>query len=224
VKYGLVFTLFGILFAYNALVQSGFYYILCWPAIAFISVGIAYFINSPSMFGKRKTGTLNPLAYIVLLPFIALNSLIWHITRIAYKEDPYNKFDDRLYIGRRLINREVPVFFDYIIDLTSEFNEPKSLRSKNYINIPLLDSSIQSPEHFIKAISRIQQHDGITYIHCAQGHGRTGLAAATWLMLIDPSISPEAAISKIKAVRPRLDLNRVQRDYLKGIRKMINSA
>ena len=222
-KYGIVFTILGVVCAYQATVLSGFYYIFYWPAVAFFSVGISYLNKSSAIFQKRRSGILNPVTFIILMPFIELNTMVWHMSRILSKENPYDKLDERLYIGRRLLNREVPDYFKNIIDLTSEFNEPKSLRSKNYINIPLLDASVPNPENFIKTISQTQKNDGITYIHCAQGHGRTGLASATWLMLLDSTLSPEEAILKIQAIRPKLDINMVQKHYLKNIRTLINN-
>lgn len=55
-------------------------------------------------------------------------------------------------------------------------------------------------------------------IHCAQGHGRTGLIAAAVLIVSGKAQSSKEAISMVKAVRPGIELNSVQRKILEAIK------
>ena len=55
------------------------------------------------------------------------------------------------------------------------------------------------------------------YIHCAQGHGRTGTVAAAVLVAKGIHSTPEAAIDALQRVRPKLALNRTQLQFVRQI-------
>ncbi|TWU44827.1 hypothetical protein Poly51_58930 [Rubripirellula tenax] len=54
-------------------------------------------------------------------------------------------------------------------------------------------------------------------IHCAQGHGRTGLVAAAVLIVSGEAQTAADAIAIIQAVRPGVELNKAQRMILEQI-------
>jgi protein-tyrosine phosphatase len=66
------------------------------------------------------------------------------------------------------------------------------------------------------AVERVATAERVL-IHCAQGHGRTGLFAAALLLRRKLADTPEQALAQITAVRPRVRLSaaqlRVLREY-----------
>lgn len=54
-------------------------------------------------------------------------------------------------------------------------------------------------------------------IHCAQGHGRTGLVAAAVLLVSGEAKTAVDAIAMVKSVRPGVELNREQMSVLEKL-------
>jgi protein tyrosine phosphatase len=69
----------------------------------------------------------------------------------------------------------------------------------SYERIPIRDESVpEEPETMAKiiaAIDRAMAEDGITYVHCWGGVGRTGLAVACWLQ--EPGRTPDQALTDL---------------------------
>lgn len=72
--------------------------------------------------------------------------------------------------------------------------------------------SVPLTEELTSTISRIRT--GTTYIHCAQGHGRTGLFALALLSTRGKVDSFEDGFSRIKNVRPGIGLNKTQETFI----------
>ena len=73
--------------------------------------------------------------------------------------------------------------------------------------------SVPLTEKLTSTISRIRT--GTTYIHCAQGHGRTGLFALALLSTRGKVDSFEDGFSCIKNVRPGIGLNKTQETFIR---------
>ncbi len=54
-------------------------------------------------------------------------------------------------------------------------------------------------------------------IHCAQGHGRTGLVAAAVLVVFRRAQTVSEAIAMVQTVRPGIELNTMQRSILEQV-------
>lgn len=122
---------------------------------------------------------------------------------------------DGVLIGRRLLSSELPAGTATVVDLTSEFPEPTSLRSvPNYIAAPMLDASVLPPQSLANLASQIATAKLPVYIHCAQGHGRTSLIASLVLLARGDADTPEAAIKLVHSARPLVGLNAEQRAAL----------
>ena len=149
-------------------------------------------------------------------PLRAVSHLIGYsrwVYRFVSREDPFNTIDDELVIGRRLLPSEVPSGFDNHIDLTAEFEEPKPIRCYDgYLSFPILDGGIPTMKSLDKVLKAIEK--GKTYIHCAQGHGRTGLFAIALLHHRQEISTVSEGIRLLQNQRPGLDLNRTQRKFL----------
>jgi protein-tyrosine phosphatase len=102
-----------------------------------------------------------------------------------------------------------------VLDLTAEFPEPAGVRDgRDYICRPLLDATAPGPQIMQEWIMDLVRRPGCLYIHCAQGHGRTGLLAAALLLQRGVATDAADAIARVQAVRPGVRLNGAQRRCL----------
>ena len=144
-KFAILFLLVGVTLTYQALVFRGACWLLLWPALSFFAVASAYVGLGPRVFGKQPDGSLAWYSVIALFPYLLLIWLSWHTLRIVSKEPPYNEVISGLIVGRRLLaSEEMPEECMLAVDLTSEFVEPKAIRtSRGCQCVPMLDG--QSP-------------------------------------------------------------------------------
>ncbi|MFX1566597.1 MAG: hypothetical protein ACFFCH_11475 [Promethearchaeota archaeon] len=78
--------------------------------------------------------------------------------------------------------------------------------------LPILDGGIPKTQDLKDAISRVMI--GRTYVHCAQGHGRTGLFTIALLFARGQIQSVEDGLELLKKVRPGVRLNSTQQQYI----------
>lgn len=217
-KYSLTFALLGALVCYWAVSLGGLWHFLVWIAISFFTLSAGYAGIGPKIFCKRPDGTIPLWAKIIHLPFLIYSAIIWYCMLILSRENPFDKVGDNLILGRRLLANELPPNIVNYVDLTAEFEDPLDIRqSTNYISLPILDASVPSPQGLISALSRLRS--GNTYVHCAQGHGRTSLFALALLSTQGSVRSFEDGFSLLKEVRPGIGLNNAQETF---IRKFIS--
>ena len=126
------------------------------------------------------------------------------------RENVFDRIDDRLIVGRRLLAGELPEV-DIVIDLTCELNERSAVRGPRYLSLPILDANVPEPGQLDQWIEQIAEETGTLYVHCAEGHGRTGLFAAALLLRRGQAKSAEQALEILQASRPGVRLNRKQR-------------
>jgi protein-tyrosine phosphatase len=104
---------------------------------------------------------------------------------------------------------------DAVLDLTAELHAPSSIvRQKAYRCLPILDTRVPSKSELIAEVRRLQAHDGTTFVHCAQGHGRTGLVACALLIAEGQATTADEALARARQRRPRVRLSDVQRRLL----------
>lgn len=139
--------------------------------------------------------------------------MVWHLYRLTSREDAFNSIGDDLVVGRRLLPGEVPDEFDHYVDLTSEFEEPRSIREKEgYLCMPIMDAGVPTRLELEHAMARMAK--GRTYIHCAQGHGRTGLFALALLYQRGRVANAEDGLKLLRQTRPAISLNRQQQRFI----------
>ncbi len=196
--------------------QSGLFgVVLIWLGCDFLLLGIAHFRRAHGLFGKRSDGTLPLWSWIVFLPLLSFSSLVWHTARLLSSEPAFNRVSNQLVVGRRLLAHERPADFANYIDLTAEFQEPKVFReSPSYLAFPVLDASAPSPERLRAVVSQLRP--GPTFIHCAQGHGRTGLFALAVLLASGAVRSVDEGLSLLASIRPAIHLSPQQTDCIRA--------
>jgi protein-tyrosine phosphatase len=191
---------------------------IAWLAIDFVWVAIAYFGLGAGAFGKRSDGTLSLLAIVALAPYLLLTWGLWHVVRLASRGDAWQRVTDRLIVGRRLLSYELPNDVMTVVDLTAEFVEPRAIRDgRRYLAFPMIDAGTADAEAFATFVRQIAVSEGVTYLHCAMGHGRTGTMAAAILVAAGEESTAERAVERLRRLRPGLALHERQREFLEEI-------
>lgn len=214
-KYTVTFAMIGILLTYLAVSLSGAFYFLTWPAVSFFILSAGYAGPRRNVFFKRPDGKIPLWAKALNLPYLLYLTAVWHGVRILSRENPFDRISADILIGRRLRAFEVPEGIVNYVDLTFELEDPETLRSSlNYISLPVLDAGVPEVRALRSAIAKLV--DGPTFIHCAQGHGRTGLFTLALLAGRGRIGSLEEGLALLKKARPGLDLNREQKNFIAG--------
>lgn len=211
-RYAIILGIMGlVLLAGSALYPSARWFLI-WAGISFASVALGYAGIGPCVFGKTSGGRI-PLALKILnLPFLAYTWFVWHLVRLLSREAAFNTIDDNLVIGRRLLASEAPQGFDHYVDLTAEFEEPAPIRIRpGYRCLPILDASVPTIEELRGAVE--SSASGRAFVHCAQGHGRTGLFALALLLRRGSVQTIEEGVGLLRSLRPAVRLNREQVDF-----------
>lgn len=221
-KYGICFLLFAGLSLFQA-ASGGYFLLWLWPGLAFLLVSLAYWVRAPWVFGKRKDGTRRWLATLLLLPFLGLIYATWSAWVWIAAGPAYQRVMDSLIVARRLRAHEYPEGITLIADLTSEMLDPKSIRqAPGYRCFPALDAAPIPPAELLKIVQQLRIEPGEQLlIHCANGHGRTGMVAAAWLIERGEVHSVEEALELLQSKRPTLRLGRSQRRAVEEMVKLL---
>ena len=222
-SYRHLLVLLGIALILLGAIEGRCFFIIVWLGADFLILGIAHGRNAAGIFGKRKNGTLPLWSWILFLPLHLYTISVWYLLRSLSPEPAQNEISEQLVVGRRLLPSEVKGEFDTYIDLTAEFNEPYAIRRlRSYCNFPILDGGAPKPEELILAVANLKP--GRTFIHCAQGHGRTGLFTLAVLLHTGAVESIETGLQMLATARPAIHLNKEQRHCIElCAHKLINS-
>ena len=117
-----------------------------------------------------------------------------------------------LYIGRRPLPGELPSDIKVVVDLTAEFPERKEVReASQYLCLPPLDASVPGDRQFQKLLESIMEAPSPAYLHCAEGHGRSGTLGAAILVLRGLAENVEDAVRLLRKSRPGIRLSNEQK-------------
>ena len=190
--------------------ERGWLILAAWLGCDFLVLGIAHARGAHGVFGKRQDGALPLWSWLVFLPLLIYIATVWHAIRLFTREPAMNSVTSDLTIGRRLLPFEVEGEFQNYIDLTAEFAEPVPIRrSSSYHCFPILDGGAPDPQALRREICSLRP--GKTFIHCAQGHGRTGLFALALLIKSGVARTVDDGLRILQAARPGVRLSGAQR-------------
>lgn len=189
-------------------------YVVGWLGVNFIVLAVGHICAAPTVFGKHQDGRLAWWSWLFFFPLHVYTMLIWHLVCRLSRESAYDQVGSALIIGRRLLPHEVGFQVENYLDLTAEFSEPSAVRNTpGYVSFPILDGSVPNKVDLDRLLKNLRV--GRTFIHCAQGHGRTGLVAAAYLLVMNHARNSEEAIGMLQKARPKLRLSREQKTFLK---------
>lgn len=211
-RYAITLGLMSLVLLGGSVLYPGVRWLLVWSSISFGVVALGYAGIGPRVFGKGPSGRI-PLPHKILnFPFLAYTWIVWHLCRLLSRESAFNIIDENLVIGRRLLAGEAPEGFDHYVDLTAEFDEPASIRVRpGYRCLPILDASVPTVEELRVAVEG--SATGRVFVHCAQGHGRTGLFALALLLRRGNVLTLDEGIGLLRSLRPAVRLNREQMHF-----------
>jgi protein-tyrosine phosphatase len=208
-SYRHLLALLGIVLIVLGLVERGWFLVAVWLGCDFLVLGIAHGRGAHRVFGKRADGSFPLWSWFVFLPLLIYTTVVWHLIRLFSREPARNAVTEQLVVGRRLLAFEFEGEFDNFVDLTAEFSEPSSIRcSPSYRSFPILDGGAPTPEALRAAVASLRP--GRTFIHCAQGHGRTGLFALAVLLNSGVARSVEDGLRMLSVARPAIRLSAEQ--------------
>lgn len=206
-KHGVLFVILGLVLGCMPWLYRGAWaWAVFWLGVNLLLLGVAYVRGDARVFGKRPDGTLASWRVLLFLPWLLFTWAVWHGCRLL-PEPAVQQINDKLSIGRRLLAHEFPDGIDVVLDLTAEFQEPGAVRHRTrYLSLPILDAGAPPSTALAAAIQSLRPDEHV-FIHCAQGHGRTAMAAIALLMHRGETATIADGLGLLKAVRPGVALS-----------------
>jgi len=206
-------ALFGALAAALWAAGQGWGLVFAYPAFSFALVGVGYLGSGAWMLGKGRDGTRRWWGYVLGGPFLIFmrvgREVLW---RAHHQEAAYDEVGPGIYVGRWLRRDALPEDAAVVVDMTSELTAPPCVRAltDRYICLPTLDGSAPSEAELHELLERLADHQGPLYVHCAAGHGRSAMVAATLLVSRGHAADVAGAVALMRRARPGVRLVRTQ--------------
>jgi protein-tyrosine phosphatase len=195
-------------------------YVWLWPAAILAGAWLVYILSAPAAFLKRPDGTLPWYAWAVWWPVFAWQWFGHEFVRAFSKEPVANEVGPGVWVGRRPRAHELPRDIKVVVDLCAELPAARGVQDgRVYVTIPTLDARAPTPAQIAEAVDQVIAADGPAFIHCAFGHGRSATVAAAVLVRRGQA-TLEDVERTMKAIRPRIGLNRHQRAALAAAAKL----
>lgn len=218
-KYALAFGLFA--FQCLVCIYLGWPSLGAWaalalyPALSFAVVAAAYLSGHAAVFGKRQ-GRLPHVTLLWGAPYLLVSYGVWWAWRTLTPEPTHHLIQDGLWLGRRPLAGELPEQVERVVDMTAEFSRAQGLRAGlTFLELPTLDGlPPKDVVAFDSLIRALIETPTPTYIHCAQGHGRSALVVLAVLLSADETLELDEAIKRLQGIRPGVSLGGVQRTFL----------
>jgi protein-tyrosine phosphatase len=193
-------------------------WLMAWPALSMLWVGVGYVWLGPVVIGKRTNGTFVWPAALLLMPYLAAAELAWYAVRVLGHDEPWQEVAHGLYLGRRVQHWELPSRVGFVLDMTAEFVEPEEVREgRRYVCVPTLDGAAPDVEQLARATFELLSFQGNVYVHCAAGYGRSATAMAVLLVARGLAQDLDHAIAIMQTARPRVRLRTTQRRHAQRV-------
>jgi protein-tyrosine phosphatase len=199
--HGVLHTFLGLLFSAAAIIPpfiDGFSFgwiVLLWPALNLLLLGASYLCNGKWgvwLLGKSKsTGVVSLPALVFFFPYLLGMYSFWYLKHMCLGEQVCNQVAAGIWVGRFPLNiLSNDSRFDnrltHVVDLTCEFPSRRAFHGniQTYLCAPSLDRLLADPRTLLDCAKKVlNDSDSCTYVHCANGHGRSGLFAGMLLVM-----------------------------------------
>lgn len=143
-------------------------------------------------------------------------------------ERPYDYVAEKIVVGRWPMRfpAEFPRECSGIVDLTAEWPaRPDVLRGRRYVCCPTLDCTMPDPVHVLKAVEEVAKwpEGETTYIHCANGHGRSASFAAILMVVRGHAEGWRKAMEIMKKRRPHVGVHEPQAKVMDEVERMMRA-
>lgn len=207
---------FSLACAYYAWAMGGWNHLFWWVSLSFFIAGSGYAFLGARVFGKNPDGSLSPVNTFLLFPYILLNKALWRPFKWFGQENPHDRVFDDLIVARRLDDNEIPSGLSRYVDLTAEMRDPPKIRKNPiYLCFPILDAGVPEKDELLRLVRSLEP--GAVLVHCAYGHGRTGLFALALLLCRGRITTYEQGLKILKNARPGIRLNAAQEAFARDL-------
>jgi hypothetical protein len=200
-RHGVIYVVVGLLLCAGGIVPAAAgptgpaWLWLLWPGLDYLFLGGCYLFNGDVgtfALGKRLlTGRLHPVSALVFLPYLLASFALWRAKHLVLGEPVCERVWEGVWVGRWPWEVAIgdarfqanPI--THVVDLTGEFPALGGFhrrRGVTYICCPSMDRLLASPAVLAAAVRTVSRDARCTYVHCANGHGRSGLFAAMLLV------------------------------------------
>ncbi len=214
-KYALTFLVLGGAVSYLACSWGRWWHGLHWMSLSFLALSAGYAGLGPRVFGKRADGRIPIWSKLVHFPYMFASDVVWRMACLLSRENATDEINGDIIIGRRLGAAELPQGVVNYVDLVAEAEDPKAARDlPGYISFPILDADTPSAADLRSLVSQLPP--GRTFVHCAQGHGRTALFALALLIERGLVGSFDEGMELLRSARPGVGLHKGQEAFMRG--------
>lgn len=190
------------------------WYVLLWPAAILAAAWVVYLFDAPRAFGKRADGALPWTAWVVWWPVFGFQWIGHEFVRSLTAEPVANEVGPGVWVGRRPREHELPPGVAIVVDLCAEMPAARGVKAgREYVTVPTLDARTPLPAELVVIVDQVLAAGGPAFIHCAFGHGRSATVAAA-VLVRRGDYALDDVEAAMKAVRPKIGLNRRQRAAL----------
>ena len=199
-------------------VPQPYAFFAAWTAVSCALVSGAYLGNWPAVFGKRR-GRLQRWAVVLLLPYLSMFWFACWLMRVWRQTSTLDEIAPGVYVGGRLRGPDLPNDTTLIVDLTSEFSEPRELRNHpGYRGVAVLDGAFPPNEGaFRDLLDEVASVRGSVVFHCDAGRGRAPTAGALAVLWRGMAEDAEEAIARVVEGRPCASLTRSDLEFIQAV-------
>ena len=203
--------------ALGLLLSGQWQWLVGWCLFSMVLCGLSYVWLGPAILNKSADGDIPFINRLANAPWLWEYRIIVALDRWLGFEGVH-EISPGLWLGRRLLAREVPKDIKLVVDLTAESSKIEDLAAEvSYMCLPTLDGYAPETNAFMELVDKVSQHPGPVLIHCARGHGRSATAMAAVLIKRGLATDVDTAYALMKSKRKRVHLHRRQLKLLSGV-------
>jgi len=178
---------------------------LIWGAVSLLFVAAIYAWLGTRGFQKSARGRMSLAAHWLYAPYLIgawINSRLWTRGLPVASE-----VADGVWIGRIPDTATLNALgIDHVIDVAAELPARAEVATTSLVMLDLVPPSDADLRRVAEAIEREHAAGKRVLVHCALGFSRSAAAIAAWLLHSGRATSVDAALERIRRVRPKVVL------------------